>query len=216
VRQLAGYRLIRRRGDLQRRGHGRRHQIAQEGGGDVLGAVDAAELSDALFTVLSTPVPDIETPTPVPRSANPGTPENPLPIGTAAEIGGGWVAAVVDVVPDATQLVLAENPFNKPPAEGQQFFLVTISATFEGEGSSTLPAGNAFQVVGESAVAYTSYDPGCGVVPNGFSFAEVFSGGTTEFNICFSVNSSDVPSLVMFSSDFVAFDRNKRVWFALS
>jgi len=39
-------------------------QIAQEGGGDVLGAADAAELSDALFTVLSTPVPDIETPTP--------------------------------------------------------------------------------------------------------------------------------------------------------
>jgi hypothetical protein len=44
-------------------------QIAEAGGGDVLGAADAAELSEALFTVLSTPVPDIATPEPVVTSA---------------------------------------------------------------------------------------------------------------------------------------------------
>jgi uncharacterized cupredoxin-like copper-binding protein/Mg-chelatase subunit ChlD len=191
-------------------------QIAQAGGSEVLGAADAAELSAALFAVISTPIPDIVTPTPVPRSADPGTRENPLPIGTAAEIGGGWYASVVDVVPDATELVQAENQFNEPPADGDQFFLVTISTTYEGEGSSTLPAGNAFQVVGESSVAYTSFDPGCGVIPNAYGFTEVFTGGMVEFNICFSVKSADVPTLVMYSEDFVEFDRDKRVWFALS
>ena len=124
-----------------------------------------------------------------------------------------WAVFVVGC--GATQLVLTENAFNKPPPEGEQFFLVTIAATYEGEGTSTLPAGNAFQVVGESAVAYTTFDPGCGVIPNAFGFIEVFSGGKIEFNVCFSVKSSDVPSLVMFSEDYVAFDRDKRVWFAL-
>lgn len=38
--------------------------IAEEGGGEVYGAADASELSNALFTALSTPVPDIEKPTP--------------------------------------------------------------------------------------------------------------------------------------------------------
>jgi hypothetical protein len=44
-------------------------QIAEAGGGDVLGAADAAQLSEALFAVLSTPVPDIVTPEPIVTSA---------------------------------------------------------------------------------------------------------------------------------------------------
>jgi len=190
--------------------------IAQEGGGDVLGAADAAELSDALFAVLSTPVPDIQTPTPAPRSADPGTRENPLPLGTMAGIGGDWAASVVEVIPDATQLVLEENQFNDPPEEGYQFFIVTIAATYEGETSSSLPAGNTFQVVGESAVAYSTFAPSCGVIPNDYDSTEVFPGGTIEFNVCFQVRSTDVPSLVMFTEDFIEFDREKRIWFALS
>lgn len=191
-------------------------QIAQEGGGDVLGAADAAELSAALFAVLSTPVPDIQTPTPAPRSADPGTRENPLPLGTAADIGGGWAASVIGVIPDATQLVLDRNQFNDPPPEGYQYFIVTIAATYEGEYSSTLPAGNTFHVVGESAVSYDTFSPSCGVIPNDYGFTEVFPGGSVEFNVCFPVRSTDVPSLVMFTEDFIEFDREKRVWFALS
>jgi len=120
------------------------------------------------------------------------------------------------VIPDATQLVLAENQFNDPPEEGQQFFIVTVSATYEGEGSSTLRAGNTFQVVGDSAVAYKTFDPSCGVIPNDFAYTEVFSGGTIEFNVCFSVKSGDTSSLVMFTEDYADFDSDKRVWFALS
>ncbi|MCA9878717.1 MAG: VWA domain-containing protein [Thermomicrobiales bacterium] len=191
-------------------------QIAQAGGGDVLSAADAAELSDALFAVLSTPVPDIQTPTPAPRSADPGTRENPLPLGTSAEIGGAWAASVIDVIPDATQMVLDRNRFNDPPDEGYQFFIVTIAATYEGEFSSTLPAGNTFHVVGESAVAYDTFNPSCGVIPNDYGWTEVFPGGTIEFNVCFQVRSTDASSLVMFTEDFIEFDRSNRVWFALS
>lgn len=189
--------------------------IAEQGAGDVLGAADADELSAALFTVLSTPVPDIVTPIPAPRSAEPGTRESPLPIGTTAEIGGGWVASVVSVTPNANDLIAQTNQFNDLPEPGYQFFLVTIQATYEGEGSSVLPAGNTFSVVGDSSVAYTTYGPGCGVLPDPFQFTDVFEGGTIVGNVCFAVQSSDVDSLVMFSEDFVTFDRDIRVWFAL-
>ncbi|MDP9364304.1 MAG: VWA domain-containing protein [Chloroflexota bacterium] len=189
--------------------------IAEEGGGDVLGAANAAELSAALFEVLSTPVPDIQTPTPAPRVADPGTRENPIAFGSAADIGGGWFVSVVDVMPDATDLVLAENQFNVPPEEGYQFFLVTISATYEGEGSSVLPFGAALSLVGESAVSYKQFDPGCRVVPNPVPPTEVFSGGRIEGNLCWSVQTEEVDSLVMFSEDYVEFDRERRVWFSL-
>lgn len=55
--------------------------IAEEGGGDVLGAANAAELSDALFEVLSTPVPDIETPNPAPRAEG-----DPIPLNESFEL----------------------------------------------------------------------------------------------------------------------------------
>lgn len=189
--------------------------IAEQGAGDVLEASNADELSSALFTVLSTPVPDIETPTPAPRSAEPGTRDSPLPIGTTAEIGGGWVASVVGATPNANDVIAQTNPFNALPEPGAQFFLVTIQATYEGEGSSVLPAANAFSVVGDSAVAYTVFAPGCGVVPDPFQYTDVFEGGTVVGNICFAVQSSDIDSLVMFGEDFVTFDRDIRVWFAL-
>ncbi len=189
--------------------------IAEEGGGDVLGANDAEGLSEALFTVLSTPVPDIETPTPAPRSADPGTREYPLPIGTAANVGGDWFTSVFEVVPDATDAVLTENQFNDPPEDGYQFFVVRISATYEGMGSSRLPTGNTFSTVGESAVAYKTFDPGCGVIPDPVPSTEVFTGGRIEGNVCWSVRSSDVDSLVMFAEDYVTFDQEIQVWFAL-
>lgn len=189
--------------------------IAEEGGGEVLGAANADELSDAVFEVLSTPVPDIETPTPAPRAADPGSRENPIPLGTAANIGADWFVSVVDVLPDATDIVLIENPFNDPPEEGYQFFIVTISATYEGEGSSTLPVGNAFSLVGGSSVAYQTFDPGCGVYPNPVPYTEVFTGGRVEGNVCWAIQTSDVNSIVMFSEDFVEFDRERRVWFSL-
>lgn len=57
--------------------------IADEGGGDVLGAANAAELSDALFEVLSTPVPDIETPTPTAAARADG---DPIPLNESFEL----------------------------------------------------------------------------------------------------------------------------------
>lgn len=194
--------------------------ISENGGGDLLGAANAGELSDAVFSILVEEVPDIETPAPAPRADQPesgptGSRENPIPLGTAADVGGDWFISVVDVVPDATEMVMTENQFNDPPAAGTQFYLVRISATYEGEGSSTLPAMNVFKVVGDSSVAYEQFRDRCGVFPEMFPATDVFTGGVVEGNLCWAVKTSDVDSLVMYSEDFFTFDPDNQVWFAL-
>jgi hypothetical protein len=194
--------------------------ISDAGGGQLLGAANATELSDAIFSVLEEEVPDIVRPTPAPRvtqaaTGPTGSRENPIPLGSAADIGGEWFVSVIDVTPDATDLVLTENQFNDPPAEGNQFFIARISATYEGEGSSTLAADLAFFLVGKLAVSYSTFENTCGVYPDSFSITEVFPGGTIERNLCWSVPSAEVDSLVMYSKDVVTFDQNKRVYFAL-
>lgn len=150
-----------------------------------------------------------------PPSDDRGSREAPLPIDTSADIGAGWVVSVLEVNPNATELILAENQFNTPPEPGQQFFMITISATYDGpEASSELPVGNAFQVVGDLSVTYYSFDPGCGVTPNEFPRTEVFQGGSIWGTICFAINSADADSLVMFTEDFLN-QSDVRVWFAL-
>lgn len=150
------------------------------------------------------------------RSSSPGSRVAPLPLGTAADIGGGWIVSVVEVDFDATDVILAENMFNEPPDRGQQFVLITISATYEGtESSSVFLPGLSLKLLGISAVAYDEFDPGCGVTPNDFPSSEVFSGGTLTGTICFAVDSEDVASLVMFGEEYSFFGSDEPVWYAL-
>jgi hypothetical protein len=167
-------------------------------------------------------------PTPPPRPAPPPPPPppgssraNPAPIGTTLPIStllapSGWQLRVNSVVPDGTQQVLAANQFNKPPPSGQQFFLISITATYTGAGSSD--AGGVIdrlKAVGASNVAYTQgLNNSCGVTPAPDFIlvtigVDVFSGGSVTGNICFSVLSSDASSLVLYN------DQTPPVWFAL-
>jgi hypothetical protein len=78
-----------------------------QGGGNLLGADDAEGLSDAVFTVIEEEVPDVVRPTPAePASDEAGTRDIPIPFGEAGEVGDGWVITVLDVIPDATDLVM--------------------------------------------------------------------------------------------------------------
>jgi hypothetical protein len=144
-----------------------------------------------------------------------GTRDNPVPIGTAADLGGGWSLTVVDVIPNGTDQILAENQFNNPPAEGRQFFMVTISATYNGQNSSTFNSAVSLSAVGASNVAYKGFEDRCGVIPNQLSSSEVFGGGAITGNVCWSVRSDDVDSLVMFSDSYVTFNAADRVYFSL-
>jgi hypothetical protein len=95
--------------------------------------------------------------------------------------------------------------------------MVAVSGTWNGKGSSHLDSGFALRAVGASNVAYTTFDShNCGVLPDpnlDLDDPQVFTGGTVSGNgACWAVRSSDVSSLVMFSSPFLV---NKEVFFAL-
>lgn len=143
-----------------------------------------------------------------------GTREDPIPLGTEADAGGGWRVTVLGSVPDGTEEVLAENPFNEAPEDGSRFFLIRVSASFTGTGSASILGGLGFQAVGDTAVAYDSL-AGCGVLPDALPTTEVFAGGTIEGNICFAVADEDVESLLLFSDSYVTFDDEDRVYYSL-
>ena len=141
-----------------------------------------------------------------------GTRAKPIPVGTPGEVAEGWSVTVIDVTPRAGKLVLEENRFNDPPARGHRFYMVTISAVYNGEKEShAVPYSVRLSAVGQSAIAYGD---GCGVIPNELSSTEVFRGGTIEGNVCWSIKSEDAASLVMYAEPSFSLDE-ERIFFSL-
>lgn len=141
----------------------------------------------------------------------PGTRENPIPVGQTAALGEDWELTVLSVEPDATAAVMAESTFNDPPAPGHQFFMATVRVTYVGASSDEFYGGS-LRVVGQSAVAYDSWDDYCGSIPNELADRELFTGGTIEGNLCWSVATADVDSLVLYDSYQYS---DERVFFSL-
>jgi hypothetical protein len=156
-------------------------------------------------------------PTPSPVAVAPGesSRDQPIPIGESAKVGD-WILTVDSVNPAADELILSENTFNEPPDPGYQFFMVTLSMTYDGAESAQPSSELSFKAVGASNVAYDEFSPGCGVVPLDLSLAgEVFTGGTIEGNVCFAVKSEDASSVVMYVEPFFSMD-DLRTWFSLN
>lgn len=144
---------------------------------------------------------------------------SPVALGEVASIDG-WEVKITDTTPDATEMVLAENQFNDPPAEGRQFFIATVEATFTGEDtdedSSQFWLDVTTNVVDDNNVTYSAMDDYCGVIPDPLEDTnEVFAGGTVTGNLCWPVASAQVDSLVMFAEPLFSFD-SERTWFALN
>jgi hypothetical protein len=185
-------------------------EVSDEDAGALVLLVDEFAFSSErmVFASAGTNVPlFVDYPTPVPPEMDGplGTRGNPYPIGETIAVGE-WDVTVTDVAEDATADVLAENSFNEEPADGHQFFMVGIEATYNGEASDFLFASTSFSTVGPRAVAYTGEDT-CGVVPGEIEvFSEVFPGGTVAGNLCWSVRNDDVGGLVLYVQEAVTLD----------
>ena len=185
-------------------------EVADEDAESLVLLVDEFAFSSerVAFASAGTNVPlAVDYPTPVPpETGGPvGTRGNPYPIGDTISVGE-WDITVTDVAEDATADILAENSFNEVPADGRQFFMVGIEATYNGTASDFLFASTSLSTVGSLALAYTGEDT-CGVVPREIEvFSEVFPGGTVAGNLCWSVRSEDVDSLVLYVQEAVTLD----------
>ena len=125
-----------------------------------------------------------------------------------------WRIVVIDTVPDATRLVMRENPYNDPPEEGYRFYVVTIRAQYLGTDSTNFNGSGRLRALGVGGVVYTTFENSCGVIPDDLPNPELFTNGTVEGNVCWEVAEDDVESLQMFMEpDY--FRSAPRTWFAL-
>lgn len=196
--------------------------------GNACWAVDAADA--ASLTMIAEPSFSFDSDTRRFLSMDPSTPpvegstaaEAPVaqgvqgvPIGEALAVGD-WTIKVVGVAPDAAAEVAAENSFNEPPAEGHQFFMATLEATYTGTESSTFWIDTTLKAVGASSVAYEAFQADCGVIPNEIDDAgETFPGGTISGNVCWAVATGDVATLTMLADASFSFDNAGRQAFSL-
>lgn len=144
-----------------------------------------------------------------------GTRDNPFPLGSRVELGDGWSVTVNEVQPNARKAIQEENQFNDPPASGQRFFLINITATYNGEDAASFDGSYRLRAVGGTNVSYSTFENGCGVVPEELTDTEVFSGGTISGNICWDIAAEDSRDLVMYDDPF-SFEDRERIFLALT
>ena len=109
--------------------------------------------------------------------------DSPIQLGAVVQVGN-WRLRVSAITPDGTDEVMEENQFNDPPPEGNQFFIASLEATYTGTESATFWVDMTLKSVGDSNVAYESFDASCGVIPDDITHSgEAFPGGTITGNV---------------------------------
>ncbi|GAA1182136.1 DUF4352 domain-containing protein [Nesterenkonia xinjiangensis] len=183
----------------------------EEGEGDdgeaASGAEDEAATEEEADVVASSD--DDEAPA---DDAEQGTRANPYPLGSEIT-ASDWAVTVNSVDLDATDAILAENPFNEDPEEGHAYILVDLSVQYIGddpEGDIPMVSvdyvsaeGNTFRSSDMMTVAPDSFD----------SMGTLYEGASTTGNIALHVPADGVEDGVlkvspgMFADDvFVAVD----------
>lgn len=120
----------------------------------------------------------------------------PNALGTAVDIDQGWTMTVNGSESD----VQPTGDFDNRPPAGSSYVLVDVTLVYDGDEPST----GAFQVdlgiVGDSNLGTST---GCSLndIPDRLdTFADVFAGGTITGNVCFTVPSADLDSLVLYGT----------------
>ncbi|MBD7996978.1 hypothetical protein [Oerskovia gallyi] len=115
--------------------------------------------------------------------AEAGTRANPHPVGTAVA-NEDW-SIVVGAPREAWGEISAENQFNSPPEAGLEYWIVPLTATYQGATSGTPWLDLSVKFVGDDSVTYEGY---CGVIPNNIQdVGELYAGGVAEGNACVAV-----------------------------
>ena len=157
------------------------------------------------------------TTTPVANASEPGmSRDTAVPIGIAQRIGD-WLVKVNSIQPDATEDVLAENQFNDPPPEDNQFFIANVSFMYVGEdGPGQIGLDLTYRALGAAGLPYADFRERCGVTPDRLdNFVDLEAEESITGNLCWAVLETDVAGLVLFVEQW-EFDNPQRHWFKLS
>ena len=123
---------------------------------------------------------------------------NPYPIRTTAQLpgSGGWNLRVNKSIPNAPLAVLGNGTWAVRP--GKQFFLINVTMGYSGKASHAVFSAYNLFANGRAGLAYTQVNDNCGVVRNGLDdFKRVPSGSRISGNLCFWVQETDAPVLLL-------------------
>lgn len=130
--------------------------------------------------------------------------EVPLPAGE--EFGNeNWRVTLSTTVQDASDVVLAENLFNDEPAEGRQFVMVEVNATYIGDDTGLPWTDLRFDFVGSQGNTFGSgSNDYCGVIPNDLTdLGEMHPGASGGGNVCVSVPAEQIEGGVWAVREFL-------------
>lgn len=120
-----------------------------------------------------------------------GSRENPLPFGTAIS-DDEWTVVINSVNLNATDEIVAENPFNEVPAEGQVYIMADVTITYNGNDPEGSYPFASFAYVTPEGNTINSYDS-IVVTPNPLDeFAIMYEGASESGNIAFLVPAENV------------------------
>ncbi|MEG3615720.1 DUF4190 domain-containing protein [Isoptericola haloaureus] len=81
--------------------------------------------------------------------------------------------------------IRAENQFNDPPADGMEYWIVPVEATYTGTDTGTPWIDLTVEFVGDDNATYSD---SCGVIPDDLTDVdELYEGGTGTGNVCVTV-----------------------------
>ncbi|TQJ58056.1 hypothetical protein FBY30_0266 [Arthrobacter sp. SLBN-83] len=155
-----------------------------------------------------------QTPT-VARSpeAAEGSAENPRPVGAAAVVGNEYQVQVASVKLDATEEVVANNMFNKPPKG--RYILVDLAVTYAGakEGNPWLDLSPTF--VGTDARQYDASACGASLDNGAMNVPTLEKGGQANYQVCMDVPTGAIEGGKIFIQKSFSTNSKSRVYWGL-
>jgi hypothetical protein len=167
-------------------------------------ATSASSASATTIAVTTTVAPAATTrattATTAKAAASAGSLSSPVPMGTAADIGDGWMFKVVSYQPDGAADVAAANQFNKPAPAGQVYVIANFEAAYNGDQDKAKPIFS-IKAVGPSKKSYNAYDSFVVAPDPKYELStDVFKGSSTAGNEVFTVGAADANGLIFYTS----------------
>ena len=123
--------------------------------------------------------------------AEDGTRANPLAIGSTIS-DSEWEVTINSVDLDATDVIMAENPFNEAPADGNVYIMVEVSATYTGTDPEGETPWVTVEYVSAGGNSFASHDSMV-VAPNSFGSLEtLYEGASATGNISLEVPEDEI------------------------
>jgi hypothetical protein len=192
--------------------------------GFAIAGCDADPMTEDAPTVAATtaaedeavPTEEAETEESEPEAA-PGTRDNPLPLGTLAQVGADYEVAVTEVIIDGANEIMADPELFNEPSELGQYVIVTLEGTFLGteypEGDPGLDLSAV--IVGSDAKQYSDTDT-FGTPPNDLSSGPTLeAGGEFSGNFALSMPPEALEGALLFIEPLAAFDNDQRAFWAM-